>query len=185
MTSKKKNQHDNDERTVKCPVEECDAEPLARGVHLHVMRSSGNGHGPNGEVPEHLDLDNLESVGTRKVSMDYPEEREQESVMRLCPYCDEPFRGAHGVMIHLGQTEGRKNHPEGAAKRHELDDFPIVRLDEDENIVEYIEEGKSLNEVGTSRTSTEESQEKTKQYIEQLEAEGKTEEAEKAREMLL
>jgi len=35
--------HENEERTVICPVEGCDAEKLARGMHLHVLHSKGDG----------------------------------------------------------------------------------------------------------------------------------------------
>lgn len=183
--------HSNEERTVLCPVDDCDEELLARGAHLHVMRSVGDGHGKQGDIPDHLDFDNLETVGTQEVEMDYPEERDQESdVVRLCPYCEQPFKGAHGVMIHLGQTAGRKNHPEDASDKHELDDFPIVKLDEDENIVEYVDRGKSLNDVGTSRSEAtdgdgELEEDNIREYIETLRSEGKDEEADKAEKMLL
>jgi hypothetical protein len=125
----------NAERVVKCPVEGCDAEKLARGMHLHVLRSVGNGHGEQGEIPEEVSLDDLEEVGTQEVEVNYPAEREVESVARLCPYCGVPFRGKHGVLIHLGQVAGRKNHPPNASRVHEPEDFPVVELDEDENIV--------------------------------------------------
>ena len=125
----------NAERVVKCPVEGCDAEKLARGMHLHVLRSVGDGHGDSGEIPEHVSFDDLEEVGTQEGEVNYPEEREVESVARLCPYCSVPFRGKNGVLIHLGQVAGRKNHPPNASKVHEPDDFPVVELDDDENIV--------------------------------------------------
>lgn len=125
----------NAERVVKCPVEGCDAEKLARGMHLHVLRSVGDGHGDSGEIPEHVSFDDLEEVGTQEVEVNYPEERKVESVARLCPYCSVPFRGKNGVLIHLGQVAGRKNHPPNASKVHEPDDFPVVELDDDENIV--------------------------------------------------
>jgi hypothetical protein len=77
--------HTNDERTVRCPVDGCDATPLARGINLHINRSSGGGHGPAGEVPSDISLDNLETVGEREVEMDYPEERDNETHARLSP----------------------------------------------------------------------------------------------------
>ena len=129
------NPHRNQERVVKCPVEGCDAEKLARGIHPHVRLSSGDGHGPKGEVPEHLDFESLEDAGTKEVELNYPEERAVESVARLCPYCGVPYKGKHGVLIHLGQVAGRKNHPPNASSVHEPEDFPVVELDEDENIV--------------------------------------------------
>ena len=126
--------HQNDERTVRCPVEGCDATPLARGVNLHINRSSGDGHGPRGEVPDHISLDDLETVGEREVEMDYPEERDNEKHARLCPYCSETFAGVQGLMIHLGQTAGRKNHPANPKDRHEPRDFPRVKVDAEGNV---------------------------------------------------
>ena len=126
--------HSNDERTVRCPVEGCDATPLARGVNLHINRSSGDGHGPRGEVPDDISLDHLETVGEREVEMDYPEERDNEKHARLCPYCNQTFSGTQGLMIHLGQTAGRKNHPANPKDRHEPGDFPRVKVDADGNV---------------------------------------------------
>lgn len=128
----------NPEKVVKCPVEGCDAEKLARGMHLHVLRSVGNGHGEQGEIPDNVSLRDLEEVGTQEVEVNYPEEREVESVARLCPYCGNPFKGKNGVLIHLGQVAGRKDHPPNASRVHEPEDFPVVELDEDENIVSVI-----------------------------------------------
>lgn len=129
------NSHRNEETVVKCPVEGCDAEKLARGIHLHVLRSVGDGHGEQGEIPSDVSLDDLEEVGTREVEVNYPEEREVEAVARLCPYCGRPFTGKHGVLIHLGQLAGRKDHPPNASEVHEPEDFPVVELDERENVV--------------------------------------------------
>lgn len=133
------NTHLNDERTVHCPIEGCEATPLARGVHLHVMRSSGNGHGPQGEVPDHVSFDALETAGAREVSMDYPETRETEKVMRLCPECHQPFHGKHGVQIHLGLVAGKHDHPDGVRDHYEPDDFPIAHVDRHGNVKEIVE----------------------------------------------
>jgi hypothetical protein len=132
--------HRNDERTVRCPVEGCDAEKLARGIHLHVRQSAGDGHGPQGDTPDHIDFDNLETVGTESVAMDYPDERDTENVARLCPYCAQPCQGKNGVLIHLGQMEGRQNHPPDAADLHSEEDFPIVEVDERGNIISVADE---------------------------------------------
>ena len=134
-----KNSHRNKERVVKCPVEGCDAEKLARGIHLHVLQSAGKGHGEQGEIPDGISFDDLEDAGTKEVEVNYPEEREVESIARLCPYCSVPFNGKHGVLIHLGQVAGRKNHPPNASRVHEPEDFPIVKLDDDENIVSVVD----------------------------------------------
>lgn len=126
------------ERVVRCPVEGCNAEKLARGIHLHILRSVGDGHGDQGEYPEGVTLDDLEEVGREEVDVDYPDERASESVARICPYCQTPFKGKNGVLIHLGQMAGRKNHPENASEVHESTDFPVVELDADENIVSVV-----------------------------------------------
>lgn len=181
--------HTNEERTVKCPVEECDAEPLARGVHLHVMRSSGDGHGPQGEIPTDVSLDDLETVGSREVSMDYPNHRETESVNRLCPYCKRPYAGKHGVWVHLGQVKGRKNHPEEYPDDLDSDDFPIARVDEDDNVLEILDEGTLLPSAVERRSDSKmpqaESDERIREYIEDLREEGRNDEADRAEEMLL
>lgn len=127
------------ERVVRCPVEGCEAEKLARGMHLHILRSSDAAHGDQGGYPEGVDLDNLEEVGRESVDVDYPESRASESVSRSCPYCRQHFSGKNGVLIHLGQMSGRKEHPEGASELHEPEDFAVVRLDEDENVVGVVE----------------------------------------------
>jgi hypothetical protein len=143
--------HRNDERTVRCPVEGCDATPLARGINLHINRSSGGGHGPRGDVPDHISTDELETVGSESVEMDYPDERDTENVARLCPYCSQPFTGKQGVLIHLGQVAGRKNHPKNAADHHSEEDFPIVKLDERENIISVVEEPDGIDIADTEK----------------------------------
>jgi hypothetical protein len=185
-SSGKKKSHKNEERTVRCPVEGCEKTTLSRGLHLHVMRSSGGGHGESGEIPESINLEDAESVGTKEVTMDYPEKRDSETVARLCPYCERPFRGKHGVMIHLGQIAGRKNHPEDAPERHDPEDFDIVHVDENENVIEVVEEGISM--PSTERRQDEESSldpDKVEEYIQSLRDEGRNEEAERAEKMLL
>ncbi len=182
--------HKNKEKTVKCPVEGCEKEVLSRGLHLHVSRSSGGGHGTQGEIPDDIDLEDAEEVGKREVEMEYPESRSSEQVARLCPYCERPFRGKHGVMIHLGQTAGRKNHPEDASERHDLDDFAIVEVDENENIIEIIDEESSLpaterRQEGEDSGPASLEREKVEEYIDGLREQGLEKEAEKAEKMLL
>ena len=176
--------HRNDERVVKCPVDECDAEVLARGINLHILRSKGNGHGPQGEVPDGISLDHLETVGAREVELNYPEERKVESVARLCPYCGKPFKGKHGVLIHLGQIKGRKNHPHNASKVHQSEDFPIVKLDGNQNVIAVVEED-SPTSSGIDPHETAVKAEKVYRFIADLIAEDKREEAARARERLL
>lgn len=146
------------ERVVRCPVEGCTAEKLARGMHLHIMRSSDSAHGEQGEYPDGVTLENLEEVGRQSVAIDYPDERESESVVRLCPYCRQYFSGKNGVLIHLGQVAGRKNHPVGASALHEPADFPMVELDENENITSIVKnptEGKETGNCGDGGDSEE------------------------------
>jgi len=139
------NREKHGERVVACPVEGCDATPLARGINLHILRSSGSDHGEQGEFPDGVDLEDLREVGREEVAVDYPEERESESVARLCPYCRQHFSGKNGVLIHLGQMSGRKNHPPEASALHEPEDFPVVELDEDENITSVVSNPRNVD----------------------------------------
>jgi len=173
--------HSNDERTVRCPVDGCDATPLARGINLHLNRSSGDGHGELGEVPDHISTDSLETVGAREVEMDYPEERDNEEYARLCPYCNQTFSSAQGLMIHLGQTAGRKNHPTNPQDRHEISDFPRVEADADGNAQRAVP-------VETSDVSLKEGAVPTARVfrlIAELLAEDKAETAQRVRRALL
>jgi len=178
-----KNTHRNDERTVKCPVEGCDATPLARGINLHIMRSAGDSHGPQGEVPDDIDTDDLETVGAKEVEMDYPEERESEGIARLCPYCGTPFHGKNGVLIHLGQVAGRKNHPENAGEQHDPDDFPAVLLDDNQNILAVVDEDSPTPGNEPHERAVE--AERVYRYIADLLTNGKRDEAARARSRLL
>jgi hypothetical protein len=141
------NREERGEKVVRCPVEGCDAEHPSRGLHLHLMRSVGDGHGPQGEYPD-VDVNDLEEVGRQNVEVDYPDERESESVARLCPYCQNHFSGKEGVAIHLGLVEGRKNHPVNASAFHTPEDFPVVKLDEKENIISVVESGENTVDEG-------------------------------------
>lgn len=126
------------EKVVSCPVEGCDAEHPTRGLHLHLMRSVGDGHGEQGDYPD-VDVDDLKEVGRQDVDVDYPNKRQSESTARMCAYCSSPFKGKGGVMRHLGLVEGRKDHPPNANALHEPEDFVKVRLDEDDNVVGVVE----------------------------------------------
>jgi hypothetical protein len=131
--------HNNAEVVVKCPVKGCDYEGLSRGIHLHVRQSAGGGHGPNGDTPENLDLSDLEEVGEKNVTMDYPETREEEDVARLCPYCGRGFQGFRGIKIHVGQKAGQGVHPEDSVDL-EKEDCPVARVDDDMNVIDLVEE---------------------------------------------
>lgn len=177
------NTHENDERTVRCPVEGCDAEVLARGIHLHIRQTDGDGHGPSGEVPDDVSLDDLDTVGAASVEMDYPEERETEQVARLCPFCSQTFAGKEGLLIHLGQVAGRKNHPRNPTERYDPGDFPRVVIDDQDNVVEVKEQ---WNKEGLDLpTGIRIPVRRIYRYIAELLADGKPEEAQRAREYLL
>lgn len=178
------NNHSNEERTVQCPVEGCDYEGLARSLHLHVRQSSGDGHGPHSDIPDHIDLKNAETVGTQRVDMDYPESRNVEQVARQCPFCGMVFNGKHGVMIHIGQTEGKKNHPKDATEQVETDDLPVVEVDEDQNIINTVE-GDAVMPSTERRREQEDEEARIKKYIKRLREEGKEEEADIAEQELL
>ncbi|WP_089308724.1 hypothetical protein [Halorubrum ezzemoulense] len=171
-----------DERTVRCPVEGCDDEVLARGINLHVMRSSGDGHGPKGDVPDHLSFEDLETIGKQDVEMDYPETRDNEKHARLCPYCSQVFLGIQGLMIHLGQTAGRKNHPENPKKNHNPSDFPQVRVDDKGNVLETIQ---TKSDEQTERTGAMIPESRVLQLIAELDAEGKADVASRMRGALI
>jgi len=177
-------EHENEERTVKCPVEGCDSEALARGVHLHVRQSADDAHGPRGTVPDHIDFDDLETVGSESVTMEYPTKRDtDDNVARLCPYCAKPFRGTSGVQIHLGQVEGKGNHPEDASDHRSLNSYPKVTVDEDDYSGGVIEVDHSA--VENSQTGPVVPVTRIYQYIVDLLEDGRTEDAQTARQRLL
>jgi hypothetical protein len=184
MPEQGKKQHKNKERTVKCPVDGCDSEVLSRGLHLHVRKTDGNDHGTRDSIPEDIDLDSADAVGTREVEMDYPEKREVDEEARLCPYCERPFRGKHGVMIHLGLTAGRKNHPEDARGKHNPDDFPAVEVDENDNVVNIADEGATMPSTERRQENGSPDKEQVRKHIEELREQGLDEQADRAEEML-
>ena len=129
-----------EERIVKCPVDRCGSENLARGIHLHIRQSEGNGHGEHGEIPEGINLSNLETVGRKDVETEYPQDREEDNIPRLCPYCNRTFQGERGIKLHLQHIDGKENHPEGISEGYHEKQFPQVSLDKDGNVIEYSNE---------------------------------------------
>lgn len=176
------------ERTVRCPVQGCDAEKLARGINLHVRQSKAGGHGPQGEIPDAVDLNDLDTVGSQEVSMDYPDSRETERIGRICPYCERVFQGKQAVMIHLGKMAGRDEHPERPRRKHDMEDFAIARVDENGNVIDRIDTTlmpsteRRLQEENDSESSV---YQRIRDYIEDLEERGKQREAERAKNQLL
>lgn len=180
-----KTSHTNKEDVVKCPIEGCTHDGLSRGIHLHVMQSSGNGHGPHGDIPEHLDFGSLETVGEKNVEMKYPDEQETSETVRLCPFCGRAFQGYRGLKIHLGQKVGHGVHPVDA-KDVAKTDAPIAHVDDDMNVIEIVEEA-TLMPSTKRRLMNENSipREKVIDFIEALTDGGHEQAAEMARNQLL
>jgi hypothetical protein len=89
-------------------------------------------------------------------------------------------------MIHLGQTAGRKNHPEDASEKHDPEDFSIVHVDDNENVVEVVNEGTSMPSTERRQENdTTPDPENIRKHIEELREQGLDEQAEKAEQMLL
>lgn len=174
----------NSENIVKCPVEDCNYEGLSRGIHLHIRQSSDEKHGPNGEVPDNIDLSNMEVVGKESVDVNYPDKRNVEDVVRLCPFCGRAFNGFHGIKIHLGQKKGQGVHPEDIDI--EKNDCPIAHVDQDMNVVEIVEEN-SLMPSTKRRIINDDSIsiERIEEFVTQLDEEGNSEMAERIRNELL
>lgn len=182
MTSTK---HNNSESVVKCPVNDCNHEGLSRGIHLHVRQSSGDGHGPHGDVPENLNFDDLEQVGEKDVQMDYPDERNEEDVVRLCPFCGRAFNGFRGIKIHVGQKKGHGVHPDDATDITK-EDCPIAHVDDDMNVIEIVEENAIM--PSTKRRIEGEDTvdyDDVLQLVEEFEDEGEQEVADRIRDRLL
>lgn len=175
--------HTNDEQEVHCPAtypdgSVCNETVLARGLHLHVLRKDDAAHGPQGERPGDITLERAEPAGTREVSLDYPTDRATENVARQCPYCGVPFRGKQGLAIHFGQVVGRKNHPADRDEFPDPTECPVVRLDDDENIVEVVDAGAQMPSA-RQRTPTD-----LDAFLAQLRAEGRADEAEAVEDAL-
>jgi hypothetical protein len=139
-------------------------------------------------MPDGINLDDAETVGDREVEMSYPEEREAESVARLCPYCERPFRGKQGVMIHLGQMAGRKDHPDNGSEIHDPGDFAVVEVDENQNVVNIVKEPTLM--PSTERRLEDDDgptidREQVKAHIQELRDQGLDEQADQAEKMLL
>jgi hypothetical protein len=132
----------NEEKKVRCPVEGCDAEPLRRGLFLHIFNTDdpeGEGHGPRHTVPDSIDVDKLTGAGVRRVNINYPEHQNLDTDTKyLDTYTGKVYNGKRGLMVHLGQVAGKNNIPENVTSLHDADDFPIVEVDDDGNITEVI-----------------------------------------------
>ena len=175
----------NNESVVKCPVDGCSEEKLARGIHLHVRQSSDAGHGIHGDIPDNLNFDDLTEVGTQSVKMDYPSEQTMDDVVRLCPYCGNAFKGYRGLKIHLGQKQGQGVHPDDATDITK-EDTPVAHVDEDMNVIEIVEEGKMMPST-KRRISGDDSVpiEDVQELVRTLEGEGKDDFAQRIKDELL
>jgi len=151
-----------------------------------VRQSTGENHGPQGEIPDNISFDDLKTVGSQAVSIDYPDKQEIEPFGRQCPYCEEIFRGRRGVMIHLGLTEGRGTHPDNAKEDVDFDDLRVVRIDENENVIEEVDQSAVLPTTRRRREREREAsiEEKVRGVIKEFRQEGKDEAADRL-EMIL
>ena len=139
-----------------CPVEGCSKEnEYERGIYLHILWSVGNGHGEQGEVPEKLGLEEPPDCRHQGPVINYPDDHFKR-IARLCPYCGDPFYGKNGVLIHLGKVAGGKNHPVNASEVHEPEDFTVVELDNDENIVGVVNSGRASSEEAPEESESDE-----------------------------
>ncbi len=93
--------HKNAERLVKCPY--CGDECYARGLYLHVLKSSDEDHGGPGEVPDDYESIEPETVGTRDLTINTPTKKTYDHERILCKHCGEAFSGTHGLSIHLAR----------------------------------------------------------------------------------
>jgi hypothetical protein len=108
---------------------------------MHIFQTNdieGQGHHPRGEIPEYISEEEIKVTGKSEVEMDYPEIQDLSEAMYLDTYTGKAYQGRRGLMVHLGQRAGKDNIPEDVTKRHEPDDFPIVKVDDDGNITEVI-----------------------------------------------
>ena len=130
------NTHGDANDVLVCPVEGCSKEnEYERGIYLHILWSVGNGHGEQGEVPEELGLEKPPISGPQDQVINDPVDYPARRIARICPYCGDTFYGENGVLIHLGKLAGKKNHPVNASDVHEPEDFPIVELDDNDDII--------------------------------------------------
>jgi hypothetical protein len=128
---------------VDCPVPECNSQPYARGVYMHIWQTDGEGHGERGFVPDYIDIESVEEVEqpASDKGTNYPDTVELENVKRLDTYTGGVYEGTRGIMIHLGQKAGQNNIPENITSMVDAEDFPIVETDDDGNIIKIIEPG--------------------------------------------
>lgn len=139
--STEQTQHMNQEDASVCPADGCDFTGANRSIGPHIRMSSDNAHGDKGDHPDHLTIESAESAGTESVSMEYPDEVDNERGTTYCPFCRGTFEG-RAIMIHLGAMAGRENHPESPKEDFEISDFAVVETDSEDNITAVLEEGK-------------------------------------------
>ncbi|UBF22220.1 hypothetical protein HRTV-2_gp72 [Halorubrum virus HRTV-2] len=181
--------HTNSERVVRCPAtypdgSQCEKEVLSRALHLHVLRKSDEAHGESGDIPPNLDVEHAEVVGEKEVEVDYPEEREQEEVARQCPYCQQVFRGKQGLEIHFGQVVGRMNHPKDRDEFPEATECPIVRVDDNKNVIDVVQEGAVMPSTRQRKEGQRREDETVDDFIARLRASGRDDQADAVEEAL-
>jgi hypothetical protein len=131
----------NIENEVRCPVSGCRKPVAKRGLFMHIFQTDDpekEGHYPRGTVPPDVDVNDVAVTGDRQITMDYPEEQDLEEFHYLDTYTGKAYKGKRGLMIHLGQMAGQDNIPDDVTERHDPDDFPVVDIDEDGNIIDVL-----------------------------------------------
>ena len=103
----------NEEDQVSCPY--CDATVASRGLYQHVWRSGDSDHGGHKELPDTWEQDRqeVETVGTRSITLNVPTHKKFDHERLLCKYCGEDFKGTHGLSVHLARVSDSQ-HPEDA-----------------------------------------------------------------------
>jgi len=132
---------DSKEDMVECPIGGCDTETLARGLYMHIFQTDDpeeESHYPRGEVPSHIDEEEIKVTGKKEVELDYPDEQDLEDARYLDTYTGKAYKGKRGLMVHLGQLAGKNNIPEDVTERHDATDFPIVETDKNGNITDVL-----------------------------------------------
>jgi hypothetical protein len=108
---------------------------------MHIFQTddpAGEAHYPRGEVPPHLDEEEIKVTGKQEVDVDYPTDVDLSKEMYLDTYTGKAYKGRRGLMVHLGQRAGKDNIPADVTDKHEADDFPIVEVDDAGNITEVL-----------------------------------------------
>lgn len=125
--------HTNLEAVRQCPY--CDAKPLSRGLHVHVMNSEDDDHGPRGEVPDGFSVEDAEIVDRKEVTVEKPTKYSVDHHRLVCDYCGQTFKGELGIQVHLDRKAGEDDLHPGEAVDRDLDTFERFPATEDGKII--------------------------------------------------